>query len=105
MTWYATRHLDQLAVGTISPVEVEGERLLLCRTAGGSVHVIEDCCSHDGAPLADGALDGTTIQCARHGARFDLTNGAVLRMPATSPLTILGSRVSDTGVVEIELED
>ena len=53
---------------------------------GGTLWAIEDVCTHDGGPLAEGELDGTVIECPRHGARFDITNGAVLSMPAVTPV-------------------
>jgi len=42
-------------------------------------------CTHDGGPLSEGALDAKacTIACPRHGAKFDIRNGAALTMPAT----------------------
>ncbi len=44
---------------------------------GGDLNAIEDRCSHDGGPLADGefdAEDGVAV-CPRHGARFDIRSG------------------------------
>jgi 3-phenylpropionate/trans-cinnamate dioxygenase ferredoxin subunit len=45
-------------------------------------YAIEDLCTHDDGPLADGILDGAEIECPRHGARFDVRTGKVLRFPA-----------------------
>jgi len=52
----------------------------------GQVYCIEDVCTHDGGPLADGEIDGLTIACPRHGALFDLRDGQVLSMPAVVPV-------------------
>ena len=51
-------------------------------TVGNRYYAIEDVCTHDNGPLAEGYLEGTTIECPRHGARFDITTGKVLSMPA-----------------------
>jgi 3-phenylpropionate/trans-cinnamate dioxygenase ferredoxin subunit len=48
----------------------------------GTYYAIEDVCTHDDGPLADGELDGYEIECPRHGARFDIRTGKVLSMPA-----------------------
>jgi len=40
-------------------------------------------CTHDGGPLGEGQLDGFTIACPRHGAKFDIRDGRALTMPAT----------------------
>ncbi len=63
-------------------VEV-GERLVALFRVEGEFWAIDDLCTHDGGPLADGELDGHTIICPRHGAQFDIRTGRVLSMPAT----------------------
>ena len=53
----------------------------------GEFYGLDDICTHDGGPLSDGPLDAEagTIACPRHGAKFDVKNGAALTMPATKP--------------------
>jgi 3-phenylpropionate/trans-cinnamate dioxygenase ferredoxin subunit len=48
----------------------------------GQYYAIEDVCTHDDGPLADGELNGFTIECPRHGACFDIRSGKVLAPPA-----------------------
>jgi 3-phenylpropionate/trans-cinnamate dioxygenase ferredoxin subunit len=48
----------------------------------GKYYAIEDLCTHDDGPLAEGELRGCIIECPRHGATFDITNGKVLSAPA-----------------------
>jgi len=42
----------------------------------GSLYAIEDRCSHDDGPLAEGEFDASTctVECPRHGSLFDLTS-------------------------------
>jgi 3-phenylpropionate/trans-cinnamate dioxygenase ferredoxin subunit len=65
-------------------VEVDDRLVVLFRVAG-KFCALDDVCTHDGGPLSEGALDakGCTIACPRHGAKFDIKNGAALTMPAT----------------------
>ena len=65
-------------------VEV-GERLVVLIHAAGHWYALDDVCTHDGGPLADGTLEGFQIACPRHGAKFDIKTGAALTMPATKP--------------------
>ena len=37
-------------------------------------------------PLNDGTLEGTTVECAHHGAQFDVRTGAAISMPAVTPI-------------------
>ena len=48
----------------------------------GEYYAIEDVCTHDGGPLAEGKLEGEEIMCTRHGARFNVKTGQALCMPA-----------------------
>ncbi len=63
----------------------------------GQFYCIEDVCTHDSGPVAEGDLDGFKIECPRHGALFDVRNGRVLSMPAVVPIP--------TYEVQIEGED
>jgi 3-phenylpropionate/trans-cinnamate dioxygenase ferredoxin component len=65
-------------------VEVE-ERLVALLKVGGRFYAIDDVCTHDGGPLAEGRLEDHTIACPRHGAKFDIRTGQALTMPATQP--------------------
>lgn len=78
--------MQDIPVGEFKPVQAAGKHLLVCHTAQG-FHVIDDTCTHDDGPLADGWLDGTAIECPRHGARFDVRTGQVLCLPAAVPIT------------------
>ncbi len=75
-------------------VEIE-DRLVALFHVAGQFYAIDDLCTHDGGPLAEGELQGYTIICPRHGARFDIRTGAVLCMPATR----------DTIVHEVKVEE
>jgi 3-phenylpropionate/trans-cinnamate dioxygenase ferredoxin component len=67
-------------------VEV-GESLVVLIHAAGHWYALDDICTHDGGPLSEGPLDAAqgTIECPRHGAKFDVKTGAALTMPATKP--------------------
>lgn len=65
-------------------VEV-GDRLVALFHVAGTFWAIDDMCTHDGGPLAEGELDDHTIACPRHGAKFDIRTGRALTMPATRP--------------------
>jgi 3-phenylpropionate/trans-cinnamate dioxygenase ferredoxin component len=66
-------------------LELDGRAIALFNV-GGTYYAIDDVCTHDGGPLAEGDLDGCAIQCPRHGARFDVRTGKPLCMPAVEPV-------------------
>lgn len=76
---------SEIVEGRARVFQVEDLRVAICKV-GGEVFAVEDVCSHDDGPLGEGRLDGHAIECPRHGARFDIRTGSVLRMPAAFPV-------------------
>jgi 3-phenylpropionate/trans-cinnamate dioxygenase ferredoxin subunit len=65
--------------------DIEDRQIAVYRLSEG-YYAIEDVCTHDGGPLAEGEVDGEEVICPRHGARFDIKTGAVRCMPAVTPV-------------------
>ena len=65
----------------------------------GELYAIEDVCTHDGGDLAGGELHGYEIECPRHGARFDVRNGAVRCPPAYEPIATFPVKVENGAVL------
>ena len=86
--------MTDVAEGGMQLVELE-DRLAIVFNVDGKYYCIDDVCTHDGGPLSEGQLDGCQIICPRHGARFDVTSGQALTMPATQ----------STGSHEVKLDD
>jgi len=78
-------------------VEVEGEMVALFHV-NGQWYALDDVCTHDGGPLADGELRDYRIACPRHGAKFDIRTGAALTMPAIRPTRSHEVKIGDGGV-------
>ena len=81
-------------VGGMQLVELDDRLAIVCNI-DGTYYCIDDVCTHDGGPLSDGELVGCEIACPRHGAKFDVTTGQALSMPATQA----------TGSHEVKLDD
>jgi len=67
--------------GAAMAVEVQGQKIALFNI-GGTYYAIGDTCTHRGGPLSQGTVEGTTVTCPWHGAKYDVTTGAVLSPPA-----------------------
>lgn len=80
------------------------DRLIVIVHVGGQFYCVDDICTHDSGPLAEGELDGDCLVCPRHGARFRVTDGAALTMPATEPTVTHEVKVED-GWVHVRLAD
>ena len=77
---------SELPPGGKTLAEVDG-RAIAVFNVDGTYYAIDDVCTHDGGPLADGEFRGTEVQCPRHGARFDVRTGKALCFPAFEPVT------------------
>ena len=72
--------------------DVDDRKIAVFRLNDG-YYAIEDICTHDGGPLAEGEIEGREVICPRHGARFDITTGAATCMPAIAPVESYPVRV------------
>ena len=69
----------------------------------GQLFAVDARCTHVGGPLERGRVNGTQVTCPLHGSVFDLRTGAVIRGPATRPVTAYRARVEgETLVLERE---
>jgi 3-phenylpropionate/trans-cinnamate dioxygenase ferredoxin subunit len=68
----------------------------------GTVHAIDDSCSHEDASLSDGWVEDCYVECPLHGSRFDLRTGEPEDPPAYEPVRVHAVAVED-GVVYVEV--
>jgi 3-phenylpropionate/trans-cinnamate dioxygenase ferredoxin subunit len=89
--------------GSVKIVEA-GDVSIGVYNCGGDLLAIEDRCSHDDGPLAEGEWeeDLCRVICPRHGSAFDLRSGRPLSLPAYEPVATFPVRVVD-GVVKVEV--
>ncbi|GLR65489.1 ferredoxin [Acidocella aquatica] len=76
--------LPPLDAGRSVIVEVAGQRVLICRTAGG-LHAMDEQCPHQQLSMEGARVRHNSVMCPHHGARFSLEDGRSL-----SPLTAKG---------------
>jgi 3-phenylpropionate/trans-cinnamate dioxygenase ferredoxin subunit len=84
--------VSDIPEGRPETFEVEDRAIAVYRLDGG-YYAIEDICTHDGGPLAEGDVEGNEVICPRHGARFDIKTGAPRCMPAVTPVESYPVRV------------
>jgi nitrite reductase/ring-hydroxylating ferredoxin subunit len=97
--WTPTIGAEELRDGEPHRVTAGDARVLLVRHGAG-IHAIGEVCSHFGGPLAEGKLEGDTIECPWHGSRFCVRDGSVVDGPATHPQPRYEARVN-AGQIEV----
>jgi 3-phenylpropionate/trans-cinnamate dioxygenase ferredoxin component len=95
--------LEELPEGEMRLIEADGRKIGVFRCGDGELYAIEDRCSHDDGPLAEGEFDAAacTVECPRHGSLFDLRSGRPKTLPAFQPVATFSARVDDD---EVKLE-
>lgn len=97
--------LDELPEGAIRVVAGTDPELMVIN-CGGEILAMEDRCSHDDGPLAEGLLDcdACTIECPRHGSVFDLRTGIPMTLPAYEPVETFPIEVGEDGIVRVAID-
>ena len=86
--------IEDMPEGSALRVDVNGTPVAVFH-AGGEYYAIGDTCTHEEWSLSEGELvDDHTVECALHGAQFDLRTGQAICLPATG----------NAGVYEVVIE-
>jgi 3-phenylpropionate/trans-cinnamate dioxygenase ferredoxin component len=95
--------VEELPPGSVKIVRA-GQVAVGVYNLDGEYYAIEDRCSHDDGPLAEGDFDveERVVICPRHGSRFDITTGRPLTLPAYEPVDTFPVTVED-GWVKVDL--
>jgi len=99
MGWTRVCATSELLPGE-SKVAWDGDTAIVVFNYDGDFYALEDRCSHEDFELSAGTFDGdeATIECALHGAKFDVRDGRVLCAPAYLPVPKFPVKVEDGAV-------
>ncbi|HJT03295.1 MAG TPA: Rieske (2Fe-2S) protein [Pseudonocardiaceae bacterium] len=97
--WTTVLAEAELVEGELRRVSVGEAPVLLVRD-DGQIYALANTCSHAGGPLDEGELADGCVICPWHASTFRLTDGHVVRGPATIPQPAYQTRVRD-GKIEV----
>ena len=86
--------ITELESGNMKKVTIDGKEIVLANV-GGNYFACDDTCTHSGASLSEGTIDGSTISCGWHGAQFDCKTGNLTKFPA---------KINDLGSYNVTIE-
>lgn len=79
-------------------VVVDDVPIAVVLDSAGEVHAIGDTCSHGQISLAEGFVEGDTLECWAHGSAFSLTTGVPQNLPAYEPVPVYQVEILDGDV-------
>lgn len=90
---------DELKAGDMKKIPLDDETNILLFNIKGTFYATGCCCTHYGAPLADGVLHGDHVVCPWHNAVFQAQTGDLQEPPALDPLPTYEVEVKGDEVV------
>ncbi len=81
MTFFLLCRTNEVSEGELRVFVLKEVEILVVKYAG-QIYCLQARCTHAGAPLVEGELNGDVLQCPWHGSRFNIKNGLVIRGPA-----------------------
>jgi 3-phenylpropionate/trans-cinnamate dioxygenase ferredoxin component len=94
LSWIDAGPADNLPDGQAKSIAA-GRRMIAVVRSGERYFAIEDICTHDGAELTGGEIEGNEIIHPRHGARFCLRTGEALTPPAYEPVRVFETKIEN----------
>lgn len=94
MTSIRVSSLDMIPPGTIKSFQVNDKEVMIINS-DGQIFSLQARCTHAGAPLAEGTIEGDTLTCPWHGSKFRITDGEVIKGPAEKPLHVYENNITD----------
>ena len=88
---------NEVAPGEVRQYRIEDRPVALCNV-DGEFHAFEDICTHQFAYLSEGEFAGRELKCPLHGAKFDVTTGKALSLPAVKAVPKHEVKVEDGNV-------
>ena len=93
----STVPLADVPVGEARVVSVDGQQVVVARTAEDAVVAFSARCTHQGTVVE--VVEGLDLRCPNHGSGFRADDGAVLNGPATRPLDELAATIEGDSII------
>jgi 3-phenylpropionate/trans-cinnamate dioxygenase ferredoxin subunit len=100
MAYSKIAEANQLQPGEMKSFPVGNKKVLLANVEG-TFYALDNKCPHMGGNLAGGVLEGTTVTCPRHGAKFDVRTGQNL---GSAKIAFVKMNVSDATAFPVKID-
>jgi 3-phenylpropionate/trans-cinnamate dioxygenase ferredoxin subunit len=99
--WISVPNGESMSEGTMIALSALGKRIIVYKNRRG-YFATDRRCTHQAADLMRGYFDEEIIECPVHQGRFNVSTGAALSAPASSPLKTYPVKL-EAGKVYVEV--
>jgi nitrite reductase (NADH) small subunit len=100
-TWTPVTHVENIPPQEGRAVTIGGLELAIFNLKN-RYRTVANKCPHQGGPLCDGIVAGSSVVCPLHGRRFDLETGMPVRASEPDCVTTFPTRVVE-GIIYVDL--
>src|SRR5204863_8723099 len=94
LDFHGIARTNEIPEGALLGATVGAQQVVLGRFQG-QLYALDGACSHQGAPLCEGDLDGPVLSCPLHNGAVDMRTGAPERLPVDTPIARYAVREVD----------
>ena len=92
--WIIACDFESVTANDVLRFDRNDATFAVIKLADGRCSVIDGLCTHGKAHLAEGFVDGTTIECPKHNGRFNVLTGEPIASPVRVATTVYETRVN-----------
>lgn len=92
--WIVASDFKAIAANDVVRFDLQDSTFAVIKLTDGKCSVIDGLCTHGKAHLAEGFVDGTTIECPKHNGRFNVLTGEPVASPVRVATNVYETRVN-----------
>jgi nitrite reductase/ring-hydroxylating ferredoxin subunit len=100
LTLVKVAETSEIPLGQVKVVKLAEKEVLLANV-NGVYYAIGNICTHMGGELSRGMLEGNTVTCPKHKAKFDVTTGKVVSGPK---IPLIHPKIKDEPAYVVKVE-
>ena len=100
MTFIKVAETSEVLLGQMKVVKL-AEKEVVIANVNNVYYAMENSCTHMHGELSKGLLEGNTLTCPKHKAKFDVTTGKVVSGPK---VPLMHPKIKDEPVYAVKVE-
>jgi 3-phenylpropionate/trans-cinnamate dioxygenase ferredoxin subunit len=100
LTFIKVAETSEVPLGQMKVVKL-AEKEVVIANVNNVYYALENSCTHMDGELSKGLLEGNTLTCPKHKAKFDVTTGKVISGPK---IPLMHPKIKDEPVYAVKVE-